>query len=418
MKVKTPEKKPRLLVVLPANVIGGAETRTYNLLKGLRAFDRALLTHASISGFYDNLSIPIHCFDEFGASSPYEFTYRNIVRYAWAVRTVARREKSQLVLALMHNGTLFASMAKDIFFLGVPVVGTILGNVSAYFAALDRAPFLRERWIVRRCLRSPSGVITPSCGVRDDLIKNHGALEEKLRVIHNGVDIDRCRRMAREDILLPAVKDLPWIVSACRFSMQKDFRTLLAAFKVILSVKPAKLILVGDGELRDEVTKMASDLGILGNIVLTGFQENPFPYLVQADVFVLSSFFEGFGNVIVEAMALGVPVVASDCPSGPGEIIVDGESGFLVPVGDWGAMADRCLVLLGDRERRESLIQAGLHRAEVFGADAMVAAFEDYLMRTLKPKDELEWGRNRPSQKSSVGEKEEFSCSGIGTHHE
>jgi glycosyltransferase involved in cell wall biosynthesis len=288
----------------------------------------------------------------------------------------------------MHNGTLFAAVAKDFLFLGAPVVGTILGNVSAYFAASEREPSTLERWIVRRCLRSPSGVITPSCGVRDDLVINHGALEERLRVIHNGVDLDRCRRMAREDILLPVVKDLPWIVSACRFSVQKDFRTLLAAFGAILSVKPAKLILVGDGELRDEVKKMASDLGILDHIVMTGFQENPFPYLIQADVFVLSSFFEGFGNVIVEAMALGVPVVATDCPSGPGEIIVDGESGFLVPVGDVGAMADRCLVLLGDRERRESLIRAGLRRAEAFGADAMVAAFEDYLMRTLRPEDD------------------------------
>ncbi|HWP01118.1 MAG TPA: glycosyltransferase [Methylococcus sp.] len=401
-------ERPRLLVILPADMIGGAETRTYNLLKGLRSFDRALLTQTSIAGFYSGLSIPIHRFDDFGGSDPYVFTCRNILRYAWAVRTIARRKKSQLILALMHNGTLFASMARDFFFLDVPVVGTILGNVSAYFAALDRAPSFMERWIIRRCLRSPNGIITPSCGVRDDLVENHGASPEKLQVIHNGVDLDRCRRMAREDASLAIAKDRPWIVSACRFSAQKDFPTLLVAFKAILSSRPAKLVLVGGGELREEVRRMASDLGILDHIVMTGFQENPFPYLVKADVFVLSSFFEGFGNVIVEAMALGVPVVASDCPSGPREIIVDGESGFLVPVGDWRAMADRCLSLLGDRERRESLIQAGLRRADVFGVDTMVTAFEDYLMRTLKPSRRPESGPDQPSPKAQKSGKEEF----------
>jgi glycosyltransferase involved in cell wall biosynthesis len=390
-------ERPRLLVILPADVIGGAETRSYNLLKGLHSFDCALVTQASIAGFYSGLGIRIHRFDEFGGSNPYGFSYRNILRYAWAVRAIARHERSELILAFMHNGTLFASVARDLFFLRTPVIGTILGNVSAYFASLGRAPSYTERWIVRRCLRRPTGLITPSRGVRDDLIKNHGARPEKLKLIHNGVDLDRCRRAARKVPLLDILKEDPWIVSACRFSIQKDFHTLLTAFRAILSERPAKLILIGDGESRESIRTIASDLGVLDHVVLTGFQENPFPYLAKADVFVLSSFFEGFGNVIVEAMALGVPVVASDCPSGPGEIIIDGETGFLVPVGDWRAMADRCLLLLGDCKRRESLIHAGLRRAEVFGVDAMVAAFEDYLMRALKPRRRSE---SRPDQSS------------------
>ncbi len=370
--------RPRLLVVLPASVMGGAETRTFNLLKGLAAFDRVLLTQAAIADVYSSLDIRIERFDALGCATPYRLDLKNVLRYARAIGRVARRERPDVMLALMHNGTLFASAAHDLHCRRTPVIGTVLGNLSAYFEAESRTPTLWERLIIRYFLSRPKTIVTPSRGVRDDLVARFGGQLERLQVIYNGVDLQRCRERASAGS--PTIeKDRPWIVTACRMDPQKDFPTLLRAFDDVCRERPTRLILVGDGQRRGEIVRIAEELGITSEISLVGFQPNPFPWIAAADVFVLSSSYEGFGNVIVEAMALGVPVVASDCPSGPAEIIEHAVSGFLVPVGDSRAMADRCLELLANRERRAAVVQAGLLRAEQFGVAAMVEAFDKLL---------------------------------------
>jgi glycosyltransferase involved in cell wall biosynthesis len=381
MNPNTPAVKPRLLVILPADAIGGAETVVFNLLTGLRGFDCILLTQSAIADCYRRCDIRLYLFDHWQCSQPYRLSLGNSLRYAWAIRSVVRRERPCLVLSIMHNGTLFAALAKRLFFPGIPLAGTILGSLTGYFNSVGRGPTLLERWVIHCCLTLPDRVIVPSRGVFEDLVGVYGAVPGRLKVIYNGIDLEDVRHKAGQPIDL--AKDRSWIVSASRFSSQKDFPTLLAAFKDVLARRPAKLILVGDGELRQDIERVASELGIREHVVLVGFRENPFPYMAQADIFVLSSFFEGFGNVIVEAMALGVPVVATDCPSGPGEIISDGENGFLVPVGDARALADRFTTLLADDERRSSLVRSGLERAEQFSVGKMLAAFDGYLNEML-----------------------------------
>lgn len=381
MSPNTPAVKPRLLVILPADAIGGAETVVFNLLTGLRGFDCALLTQSAIAECYRRCDIRLYLFDDWQCSQPYRLSLGNSLRYAWAIRSVVRREKPRLVLSIMHNGTLFAALAKRLFFPDIPLAGTILGSLTGYFSSVGRGPTLLERWVIHCCLTLPDRVIVPSRGVFEDLVDVYGAAPGRLQVIYNGVDVEDVRRRAGQPIEL--AKDRNWIVSASRFSSQKDFPTLLAAFKDVLAHRPAKLILVGDGELRQDIERVASEFGIREHVVLVGFRDNPFPYMAQADIFVLSSFFEGFGNVIVEAMALGIPVVATDCPSGPGEIISDGENGFLVPIGDARALAGRFTTLLSDDERRSAMVRSGLDRADQFSVGKMLAAFDGYLNEML-----------------------------------
>ncbi len=376
-------RQPKLLVILPAFVIGGAETVTHNLLKRLDRFECVLLTQADVVDFYAALPVKRYLFDDHHCLSPYELSRTNILRYARAIGAIARRERPDLVLAIMHNGTLFASVAKRLFLMDMPVVGTILGNISAYFAQIGRPPSWMERWIIRQCTHSPVGVIVPSQGVADDLIDGYGAAADRLKVIPNGMDLVEIQQAAQAPLPSSMEKNCPWMVSACRLNMQKDFRTLLLAAEMILRTRRIKLVVVGSGELRGYIEAEAVRLGIGDHVTLTGFQKNPFPYMANADVFVLSSFFEGFGNVIVEAMALGVPVVASDCPSGPREIIEDEKDGFLVPTGDWKAMAWRCQQLLGDEGLRRTIGEAGLVKAGTFEVGAMVSGFEEYLSEIL-----------------------------------
>jgi glycosyltransferase involved in cell wall biosynthesis len=374
-------KRPKLLVILPASSFGGAESCTYDLVRLVDMFNPVLLTQAAIKQFYSELPLPIYTFDDLHCLDPYLLSPRNIFRYARAVKDVARRERPDVILGIMHNSLPSMALASDLYRLRIPTMGTVLGSFSAYFKSINRSPSLAERLLMKYCFTRIGEIITPSKGVREDLIANFYAAPDKVYTIYNGMDLAKIR--AASDAPIPYRKSCPWIVTACRLSEEKDLFTLLRAFKRVRTNKEAKLFIVGDGPLKDSVTQLAIELSIEGDIEMTGFQVNPFPYIAQADIFVLSSFYEGFGNVIVEAMALGIPVVATDCLSGPGEIIRNGENGFLVPVGDHDVMAARCLEILNRQDVAQRIAQRGRERSEDFSVGNMVRGFSDHLNKLL-----------------------------------
>lgn len=130
----------------------------------------------------------------------------------------------------------------------------------------------------------------------------------------------------------------PVIVVAGRLERQKDFPTLIRAFAQVRGERPCRLLILGDGGGRARLQALSAELGITADVDLPGFQANPYPFLARADLFVLSSRWEGSPNVLTEALALGTPVVATDCPSGPHELLDGGRYGPLVPVGDVAAL--------------------------------------------------------------------------------
>lgn len=374
-------QQPKLLVVLPAASYGGAESCTRDLLRLIDDFSPVLLTQAAIKQSYAELPIPVHLFDDFGCVDPYLMTPKNILAQARAIKEVARSERPAVILGIMHNSFPAIAFARDRYRLKMPATGIIWGSFSAYFKSVNRSPTWLEKLLMRYCFARFRGIIASSMGVADDLINNYYAPARKVVVIYNGIDLAHVRRSAHSSI--PYQKDCPWIVTAARLHEQKDLPTLLRAFKQVRAVKIIKLFIVGDGPLKDSVTRWAIEVGIERDVEMTGFQKNPFPYIARADVFVLSSLYEGFGNVIVEAMALGVPVVATDCPSGPGEIIRDGENGFLVTVGDHDAMAARCLELLDHDDLAKRIAQRGQERSEDFSVETMVRGFSNHLNKLL-----------------------------------
>ena len=374
--------KPKVLFILPASEIGGAETKTFNLLHSLQSFDRVLVTHSSIQNYYSKLDIKIYTFESFNCIHPHILSPNNILTYAKSVKKISDYEKPDIILGIMHFGALFVIAAHDIFFLKAYPVITIEGNISAYFKSINRPPSLKEKLLIKYCLKRAKRIIVPSEGVKRDLVNNYGAREKKVKIIYNGIDIEKVKESSHDEI--PFKKDCPWIVTACRLNFEKDFSTLLRAFRIVRDKINSKLIIIGDGELKEDIQKLSVELNVDKDVVMTGFQENPFAYILKGDVFVLSSFHEGFGNVIVESMALGIPVISSNCPSGPREIITDGENGFLVPVGDFKEMAEKCLFVLKNNDIKKNISQNGQKRAENFSLHAMRDGFEHYMMGMLK----------------------------------
>ena len=144
------------------------------------------------------------------------------------------------------------------------------------------------------------------------------------------------------------------------------------------------LYILGEGSERPRLEKLIQDLGLHPVVRLLGFQPNPYATMRQADVFVLSSDYEGFGNVIVEAMALGVPVIATDCPYGPREILAGGKYGVLVPPGDEQALADAILSLLRDPDARRRLGVEAKKRAEEFSVEKIVLSYERLFLELVE----------------------------------
>ncbi len=203
-------------------------------------------------------------------------------------------------------------------------------------------------------------VVAVSRGVAHDLERLLKRPLPSLTVIPNPVITPKLFTQAEQPINHPWVDDprRPLLMGMGRLTRQKDFPTLLQAFHIVRKTIPCRLILLGEGSHRPALERLAQNLGLSDNVFFAGFVPNPYPYLKRASVFVLSSIWEGSPNALTEAMALGTPVVATDCPSGPREILRGGEVAPLVPMQDPEALAQAVLKVLENPPESERLREA------------------------------------------------------------
>jgi glycosyltransferase involved in cell wall biosynthesis len=216
---------------------------------------------------------------------------------------------------------------------------------------LARRSFLRrygQYSSIRLLYRFADTIITPSKGAAEDLARIAHLPPERVSVLPSPIIDDAFFAKSNEPLshtwFLP--NSPPVIVGVGELCERKDFATLLKAFAVVRQRKEARLLILGEGRKRVELENLARQLGIVEHVSMPGFVANPYPYIRRASVFVLASRAEGLGLALLEALALGVPCVATDCPSGPREILQEGRLGILVPVGDYNILAQAILTSL------------------------------------------------------------------------
>lgn len=215
-------------------------------------------------------------------------------------------------------------------------------------------------WPIRHAYPKLDHIVAVSKGVADDTIKLSGVDAAKVSVIRNPVLTPRVMELAQSAAPHPWLeeKTLPVVMGAGRLTFQKDFATLIRAFSSLSKKRPARMIILGEGDQRGALQALIDDLGLHDKVDLPGFAENPYAYMTKADLFVLSSRWEGSPNVLTEAMMLGVPVVSTNCPSGPAEILENGRIAPLVTMGDWKQLADAMASVLASPPDSCSLIDA------------------------------------------------------------
>lgn len=253
-----------------------------------------------------------------------------------------RQEKPDILLSSLGHNNIMAIWTRALARVPTRVVVTQHNALSVEHVQGQELKYWLLPLVSRLFLRFADGIVAVSKGVADDLAAITHVPRRRVTVAYNPVVAEDFDGQTEEPIMHPWLdgEGPPVILGVGRFVEQKDFATLIAAFAALVKKKDARLILLGEGPLRDELRMQAQQLGVADRVDMPGFYKNPLPFIRRAAILALSSRFEGFGNVLVEALACGTQVVSTDCTFGPAEILAHGEYGRLVPVGDAPAMAE------------------------------------------------------------------------------
>lgn len=342
----------RIAFFLPSLHGGGAERVAVNLLKGMLARDVPLdLVLASAEGPYLE-------------QVPKQVRLVNLAagRVINAVLPLAhylRQNRPSALLSHMNHANVVAVAARELARTKTRLVLVEHDTLSVAKSESIRGRFvpLFVKWLYPRA----DAIIGVSKGAARDLeLKLPG---EKVTAIYNPVVDDELIAKAKAPLSHPWFQEgaSPIFLAVGRLSLQKDFLTLIKAFALLRRQRPARLLILGEGESRPELEAIIATFGITEDVSLPGFVENPYAYMSNASAFVLSSRWEALPTVLIEAMACGCPVIATDCPSGPEEILEAGVYGPLVPIGNATALSEAMLQVLEAPTNRDLLVQRAMH---------------------------------------------------------
>jgi glycosyltransferase involved in cell wall biosynthesis len=282
-----------------------------------------------------------------------------------------RRRRPSLLLAAQHHTIVAAVLARRLAASRVPLVAVQHNTLSE---VCRNSRYRLTRWFIPTALRlllpQAETIGAVSEGVASDLAATLGLPRSRVTVLYNPVVGEGLAARAAEATGHPWLerKEVPVVLAVGSLIERKDFPTLVQAFAQLVRRRPARLIVLGEGPERPRLERLVGEFGLANLVALPGFVPNPLAYMAKADVLALSSRVEGMPTVIVEALACGIPIVATDCPHGPAELLGDGAYGRLVTVGDAGAFADALAATLAeprDPERQRS-------RAAEFAVDRAV----------------------------------------------
>lgn len=334
----------RAALFLPGLHGGGAERVTLNLARGLleEGYQVDLVLARASGPYMDALPVGVRTVD---------LAARRTAGALGALSRYLREQQPDAMVSALNHANVIAVWAARLARYRRPVLvaeHNELHDVD-FGNARGRALLLAMRWAYPRATR----IVVVSEGVKTSLLRRLPLRPDGVQVIYNPVILPEHAAAAREAPDHPFFADggPPVILGIGRLTRQKNFPLLIRAFARLRRHRAARLVILGEGELRSELEHLVDQAGLSQDVSLPGFVKNPYAFLGAADVFALSSDWEGLPTVLIEALAAGCAVVATDCPSGPEEILQEGKLGQLVPMGDEAALAAAIEVALTNRGR-------------------------------------------------------------------
>jgi glycosyltransferase involved in cell wall biosynthesis len=372
--------RPRIGIFFPSLAMGGVERLMVTLSRALaaRGYPIDLVVGSQKGDFRDDVPPSVRVIDLRCPPPQTLLRLPGLVRYL-------RCERPHVLLSATDGSNLVALWAKLLAQTpGSVVISThLLWSMHAMLSSFQ-SPFNAVKYrfvmpvLIQRTYPLADGIIAVSRRVASDIVQASSVPLDRVHVVYNPIITPELRAKMQEPLEHPwfGPGEPPVILGVGRLSREKDFATLIRAFALARQQCPLRLMILGEGAERPALTALASTLGIADDVAMPGFVSNPYPPMREAAVLVLSSFFEGFGNVLVEAMAAGTPVVCTRCPGGPEEILENGTYGRLVPVGDASAMAAAMLATL-DAPHPAAVLQ---RRAEDFSLEKSVDQYLHVLL--------------------------------------
>lgn len=326
--------KPVIALFSASLVGGGAERVLVNLARGFisRGLSVDVVLSRATGEYLSDLPAEVRIVN---------LNSRRVLTSLPGLVSYLRRCRPVAVIGFQDHCNIAAAWARKLANDDCRVIATVH---TTWSGALNANRTIRQtilKHVAKSSYSRGVSVVAVSEGVADDMAKAVGVARRLIRVIYNPIVDDRLTQLAQQDI------DHPWfvpcgdpvIVGVGRLAEEKDFSTLLRAFSLVRAEARCRLVLLGEGPERTKLQQLARNLGIEHDTQFAGFVKNPYPYMKRATAFVLSSSREGLPTALVEALALGTPVISTDCRNGPREILCDGKFGKLAPVGDARALA-------------------------------------------------------------------------------
>lgn len=345
---------------------GGAEKAVVNLLKGLAQrdeFDLDLVLATLEGPYLDQIPKEVRIVD---------LNTGRVVTAILPLMNYLKQNRPWALIGNMGHVNSIATIAKELSRIETRLLLVEQNTLSANKSDLLRSRLIPSfmKWLYPRA----NAVAGVSAGVARDLENQLGLGKETVEVLNNPVVNEDLVAQRQAELDHPwFTKDAPPVFLAVgRLNPQKDFPNLLNAFAQVRKKKNARLIILGEGQERQKLERIVNDLNLSEDILMPGFVKNPYAYMRRASCFVLSSREEGLPTVLIESMACGCPVVATECPSGPDEILDNGIYGLLVPIEDSTALSVAMLKTLENPIKAELLMQ----RANEYSTKKVVS---DYL---------------------------------------
>ena len=366
--------KRKLLFVIPSLVGDGAQRVLVDLINHLdrNKYDILLVIFDKIMDLQKDLhsSIKIVCLEK---RSRWVF-FKLILK----LRGIIRDYKPVVVISHLHYTNLVTGLANMLLKRSSRLILCEHSYPRKYLPK-DQLGYIK-RWLMKITYRKADRIVTVSKSIKRVLEDDFNIKPKNIISIYNPIPLEAIRDKSQKEVEHTFFKDknTQVIISAGRLAEEKRLDNLLRAFAIVKTKqKDARLIILGKGYLRNELEVLSSNLNIDKCVDFVGYQSNPFAWISKADIFVLSSDYEGLPMVILETMACGTPIVSTNCPSGPREIITNGKNGILVPPGDEEALARAIFKLLKDEKLRKKFSEGGKKRAEDFRIEKIIPQYEE-----------------------------------------
>jgi len=279
-----------------------------------------------------------------------------------------KKERPDKVISFIEYSNVITLIAKVLFHIRCEI---IISEESLPQFYLENARFKHIRKFLMPYFYNIADIIVCGTDYLKDYISHLRRVDkDKVIRIYNPINIENIQKLSKEKVDHPFLEKrrqgFNLIIAVGRISYEKRYDVLLEAFAKIIKEVNAGLLILGDGDLLPQLLELKDKLQIGENVDFIGYVSNPYAWMANSDLFIMTSQWEGFGNVIIEAMAVGTPVVSSDCPFGPKEIISDGINGLLAPIGDIEKISRIVIQLLTNDSLKKTLREEGKKRAEFF----------------------------------------------------